>query len=175
MTMRGVVRGREGAAHFGWFALGAERFPCVLGAAGIGDAKVEGDSATPAGVLPLRRLLFRADRVAPPVWAGRAREPISREDGWCDDPHDGAYNRMVRLPHAGRAEQLWREDGLYDVVVALGWNDAPVVRGRGSAVFLHVAPPGDAPTEGCIGLALPVLLRVLAAGLSEIEVGGAAP
>ena len=82
---------------------------------------------------------------------------------------------MVRLPHAGRAEQLWREDGLYDVVVALGWNDAPVVRGRGSAVFLHVAPPGDAPTEGCIGLALPVLLRVLAAGLSEIEVGGAAP
>ncbi len=175
MTMLGVVRGREGAPHFGWFELGAERFPCALGAAGVSAAKIEGDSATPSGLLPLRRLLFRADRVAPPVWAGRAREPISREDGWCDDAHDRAYNRMVRLPHGGRAEQLWREDGLYDVVVALGWNDAPVVRGRGSAIFLHVAPPGDGPTAGCIGLALPALLCVLAAGLTEIEVRGATP
>lgn len=172
MSPRAVVCGREGASHLGWFALGAERFPCVLGAAGVSLAKHEGDGATPAGVLPLRRLLFRADRVAPPVWAGRAREPISRADGWCDDPDDGAYNRMVRLPHGARAERLWREDGLYDVVVALGWNDQPVVRGRGSAIFLHVAPPGDGPTEGCIALALPVMLRVLAAGVTEIEVGG---
>lgn len=172
MSARAIVCGREGARHFGWFAFGAERVPCALGAAGISAAKVEGDSATPAGVLPLRRLLFRADRVAPPVSALRAREPISRDDGWCDDPHDGAYNRMVRLPHEARAETLWREDGLYDVVASLGWNDAPVVRGRGSAIFLHVAPPGDGPTEGCIGLALPVLLRVLAGGLTEIEIVG---
>ena len=170
MSLRGIVGPREGAAHFGWLALGAECFPCALGAAGISAAKVEGDSATPAGVLPLRRLLFRADRVAPPVWAGRAREPISQQDAWCDDPHDRAYNCMVRLPHEGRAESLWREDGLYDVVVALGWNDAPVVRGRGSAIFLHVAPPAGGPTQGCIGLALPELLRVLAAGVTEIEV-----
>ena len=175
MSMRGVVSAREGARHFGWFAFGAERFPCALGEAGIGAAKSEGDGATPRGVLPLRRLLFRADRVAPPASALRGREPISRADGWCDDPGDPAYNRMVRLPHGGRAEQLWREDGLYDVVVALGWNDAPVVRGRGSAIFLHVAPPGDGPTAGCVGLALPVLLRVLAAGLTEIEARGSAP
>ena len=173
MTARAHVVGREGAPHLGWFVLGAERFPCALGAAGIRTDKVEGDGATPAGVLPLRRLLFRADRVAPPASGLRPREPISTSDGWCDDPNDAAYNRLVRLPHPGRAERLWREDGLYDVVVPLGWNDAPVIGGRGSAIFLHVAPPADAPTAGCIGLALPALLHVLAAGLAEIEVGPA--
>ncbi len=175
MTTRALVQAREGAAHFGWLELGGERFPCALGVAGIAPTKVEGDGATPAGILPFRRLLFRADRVAPPVSGLRPREPISLADGWCDDPNDPAYNRMVHLPHGARAERLWREDGLYDVVVVLGWNDAPVVRGRGSAIFLHVAPPGDGPTEGCIGLALPALQRVLTAGLTEIEVRGSAP
>ena len=167
---RARVERREGVPHGGWFTLGVDRFPCALGPAGISTGKGEGDGATPAGVLPLRRLLFRADRVAPPRSLLGGREPIARADGWCDDPDDRAYNRMVRLPHDARTEALWREDGLYDVLVVLGWNDAPVVRGRGSAIFLHVAPPGDGPTQGCIGLVLPALLRVLAAGLTEIEV-----
>ena len=167
---RARVERRDGVPHGGWFAFGAHRLPCALGQAGISAGKSEGDGATPAGVLPLRRLLFRADRAAPPRWPPGSREPIARTDGWCDDPDDRAYNRMVRLPSEGRAEALWRDDGLYDVLVVLGWNDAPVVRGRGSAIFLHVAPPDDGPTHGCIGLALPALLQVLASGLTEIEV-----
>ena len=167
---RARVERRDGVPHGGWFTLGAERFPCALGRAGINAGKSEGDGATPVGVLPLRRLLFRADRVAPPRWPAGGREPIAPADGWCDDPDDRDYNRIVRLPFDARAEALWRDDGLYDVLVVLGWNDAPVLRGRGSAIFLHVAPPGDGPTQGCIGLALSALLQVLAAGLTEVEV-----
>ncbi len=65
---------------------------------------------------------------------------------------------------------LWREDGLYDVVGVLGWNDAPVQRGRGSAIFLHVARPDFAPTEGCVALSLTDLRAVLEAGLAELRV-----
>ena len=57
---------------------------------------------------------------------------------------------------------LWREDGLYDLVVILGYNDDPPVAGRGSAIFLHVARPDYAPTQGCVALARPDLEAVLA-------------
>ena len=88
-------------------------------------------------------------------------EPIVPTDGWCDDAEQADYNRMIRLPHDGHYEELWRRDGLYDVVGVLGWNDAPVRRGRGSAIFLHVARSDYAPTEGCIALALSDLRQVL--------------
>jgi L,D-peptidoglycan transpeptidase YkuD (ErfK/YbiS/YcfS/YnhG family) len=98
------------------------------------------------------------------------REPLSPDDGWCDDPQHPDYNRMVRLPHEGRQERLWRADAVYDLVGVLGWNDNPVVRGSGSAIFLHVARPDYAPTDGCIALALPDLLALLKAGLEAIMV-----
>ena len=144
-------------------------FRAALGRSGVRVHKEEGDGATPVGLLPLRRVLYRADRVRAPDCTVPI-EPISEDDGWCDDPTHRDYNRMVRLPHDASCEELWRRDALYDVVGVLGWNDAPVVRGRGSAIFLHIASQGFGPTEGCIALALPDLLRVLAAGVSEIFV-----
>jgi L,D-peptidoglycan transpeptidase YkuD (ErfK/YbiS/YcfS/YnhG family) len=152
----------------GRFILGRDVHRCALGEAGIRPHKAEGDHATPAGLLPLRRVLYRADRVSLPK-AAVAREPIARTDGWCDDIGSPFYNTQIRLPTGASHETLWREDGLYDVIGVLGWNDAPVQRGRGSAIFLHVARPDFAPTEGCIALALPVLLRVLADGLTAIR------
>ncbi len=133
---------------------------CALGRGGVSSDKREGDGATPVGRLPLRRVLYRADRMEKPE-TGLPAAPIGPTDGWCDDPADPQYNRQVRLPHSGRAEALWREDGIYDVVVVLGWNDDPAVPGKGSAIFLHVARPDFAPTEGCVALALPDLLAFL--------------
>ncbi len=149
--------------------LGPLAWRCALGRGGIRTDKQEGDGATPVGVLPLRRVFYRADRVAPPA-CRLPVEPLSPADGWCDDPADAAYNKRVTLPHPARHETLWREDGLYDLVGVLGWNDAPVVRGRGSAIFLHLARPDLAPTEGCIALAERDLRAALAAGLTAIEV-----
>ena len=109
-------------------------FRAALGRGGVSSDKREGDGATPAGLLPLRRVFYRADRVRSPECVVPV-EPIAPTDGWCDDPSSADYNRMVRLPHEGSAEELWRQDGLYDLVGVLGWNDAPVQRDRGSAIF----------------------------------------
>jgi len=150
---------------------GPRVYRAALGRGSVRADKREGDGATPAGMLPLRRVLYRADRVRPPACAVPI-EPIAPDDGWCDDPALPEYNRMVRLPFAGSHEALWRADGVYDVIAVLGWNDAPVRPGRGSAIFLHVARPDYAPTDGCVALAMPDLLAVLAAGLEGLEVRG---
>jgi L,D-peptidoglycan transpeptidase YkuD (ErfK/YbiS/YcfS/YnhG family) len=146
-------------------------FRAALGRNGVRRDKHEGDGTTPAGLLPLRRLMYRADRVAPPECVVPS-EPIAPNDGWCDDVRQADYNRLIRLPHDGHYEELWRADDLYDMIGILGWNDAPVQRGRGSAIFIHLARPDYAPTEGCIALAMLDLRHLLASGLSEIMVIG---
>ena len=141
---------------------------CALGHGGVcdPDQKREGDGRTPAGEWPIRRVMWRPDRCAEPETA-LPTTPIDPRDGWCDDPADIAYNRPVRLPYPASAERMWRDDGVYDVVVELGYNDDPIVAGAGSAIFLHLARPSYPPTEGCIALAEPDLrdlLRLAKAG-----------
>lgn len=157
----------------GRLVLGGLVFRCALGKGGVRPAveKREGDGGTPAALMPLRRLLFRADRLSAPRCAVPV-EPIAESDGWCDDPGHPRYNRRVSLPFDASHERLWRDDHLYDLVGVLGWNDDPVERGRGSAIFLHLARPDYAPTEGCIALAERDLRAVLEAGLRGVEVLG---
>lgn len=144
-------------------------FRATLGRSGVRTEKQEGDGATPAGLLPLRRVLYRADRVRAPECAVPI-EPIAPTEGWCDDVAERDYNRPIRLPHDGHYEELWRQDALYNLVGVLGWNDAPIQRGRGSAIFLHVARPDYAPTDGCVALAEADLRQILNGGLQELLV-----
>ena len=137
------------------------QFACAIGRGGVRSNKREGDGATPAGRFPLRRVLYRPDRMAPPRTA-LPIAPLSPRDGWCDDPDHSLYNQALRLPHDARHEELWRADRVYDLIVILGHNDAPVVPGAGSAVFLHVARPDYAPTAGCVAVAAGDLLAILA-------------
>jgi L,D-peptidoglycan transpeptidase YkuD (ErfK/YbiS/YcfS/YnhG family) len=136
---------------------------CALGRAGIvaGADKREGDGVTPAGCWQFRRLLYRADRMEPPATA----LPLARiwpEDGWCDDLSHPEYNRQITRPFTASHESLWRDDELYDLIVVLGHNDNPPEPDLGSAIFLHVASPDYAATEGCIALAREDLLEVTA-------------
>lgn len=139
---------------------GGQAWRCAIGRGAARLDKREGDGATPAGCWPLRRVLYRADRLTAPETALPLAE-IGPRDGWCDDPADSRYNRPVALPCGARHEKLWRADRVYDLVVVLGHNDDPPVAGAGSAVFLHLARPGYAPTEGCVALALDDLLSFL--------------
>jgi L,D-peptidoglycan transpeptidase YkuD (ErfK/YbiS/YcfS/YnhG family) len=113
--------------------------------------KREGDGATPLGCYRLRRVLYRPDRGPEPETALPVRA-LRKDDGWCDDPDDPAYNRPVRLPYPASCEEMWRKDELYDIVVILDHNDSPPLAGAGSAIFLHCAKPGYPPTLGCVAL-----------------------
>lgn len=146
---------------------------CALGKGGVLPAseKLEGDGASPAGVWPVRRVWYRPDR-GPEPETGIPAIALRPSDGWCDAPGDARYNQWVPLPYPARHERLWREDGLYDLIVELGYNDDPPVTGKGSAIFLHVARPGYLPTEGCVALAegdLRAVLKRLQGG-SVIEI-----
>jgi L,D-peptidoglycan transpeptidase YkuD (ErfK/YbiS/YcfS/YnhG family) len=154
-----IVTALPGAV-VGTISCGGKTFRCALGSSGIHAAKSEGDGVTPAGRWPLRRVLYRPDRLAPPS-TPLPLSPIRPDDGWCDDPADPAYNRPVTLPHRSSAEAMWRADHLYDVVVVLGHNDDPIIPGAGSAIFLHLSRPAYEPTAGCVAVVLPDMIEIL--------------
>jgi len=134
--------------------------PAAIGRSSVRPLKREGDGGTPLGRFAIRLVLYRADRCARP----RTSLPVHAirdTDGWCDDPLDRSYNRLITLPSSRRAESLKRADHLYDLVLVLGYNDRPRVRGKGSAIFMHLARDGYTPTEGCIALSRRDLIAVL--------------
>jgi L,D-peptidoglycan transpeptidase YkuD (ErfK/YbiS/YcfS/YnhG family) len=155
-----VVQADSGDSSLAWAQLGSRRWRCTVGAGGVREDKVEGDAATPVGEFPLRRLYFRNDRLVLPKVALPAR-PIAEHDGWCDDPRSPAYNRLVHVPNEWSHEKMWREDGLYDLVVVVGYNDDPPEGEWGSAIFLHIAREDYAPTHGCVAFARDDLMELV--------------
>jgi L,D-peptidoglycan transpeptidase YkuD (ErfK/YbiS/YcfS/YnhG family) len=155
-----TVQADSADSSLGWASLGEKRWRCAVGAGGVREDKVEGDAATPVGEFPLRRIYFRNDRLVLPKVQLPAR-PIGEHDGWCDDPRSPAYNRLVRIPNEWSHEKMWREDGLYDVVVVVGYNDDPPEGEWGSAIFLHIARDDMSPTQGCVAFARADLLELL--------------
>jgi L,D-peptidoglycan transpeptidase YkuD (ErfK/YbiS/YcfS/YnhG family) len=133
--------------------IGEHTFRCALGPAGLIKNKREGDGATPVGRFPFRQMFYRADRIEAPPACGLPVRAIQSADGWCDDPEDPMYNRLITLPYSAHHEVLWRNDHLYDLMVTIGYNDDPVKPGAGSAIFMHVAKTDYSATSGCIALA----------------------
>lgn len=159
MTRFRAIHVANGAHRFSGPGIAAR---CALGRGGVLAAKREGDGASPAGIWPLRRVLYRPDRQTAPDSA-LPSSPIARADGWCDAPADPAYNRPVMLPYHASCERMWRDDDLYDLVIVLGHNDNPPVPGAGSCIFLHLARLDFSPTEGCVAVAPETMELVLKA------------
>jgi len=160
-----TVRPRPGRPSQGLLHWAGTTFVCALGRGGISALKREGDGATPLATMRLLHGFFRAGRAAAPrapVMASPLRfRRIGPGDGWCDAPGDRNYNRPVRLPYGASCEAMARPDRLYDCVVVLDWNIRPRRRGRGSAIFLHIAREGFAPTEGCVAVSPRVMARLV--------------
>jgi L,D-peptidoglycan transpeptidase YkuD (ErfK/YbiS/YcfS/YnhG family) len=154
------VRRRAGAATRGWMSAAGRTIPVALGRSGIKANKFEGDGATPRGRFRLVRLWWRGDRLARPRTRLPVR-PITANDGWCEDPRDRNYNRRVAVPDGSPADRLARADALYDLIIELSHNTRPRIANRGSAVFIHIARPGFAPTAGCVALTKPELRRLI--------------
>jgi len=132
----------------------------ALGRGGIKADKREGDGATPAGRFHPVRLWWRADRLPRPQTPLPIRA-IGRNDAWCEDPTDRRYNRAFHRSANEPGDRLRRADNLYDLIVEIDHNSRPRAAGRGSAVFIHVARPGFAPTAGCVALDRDHLLRLV--------------
>src|SRR5262245_784607 len=128
--------------HRGLVRCGALALQCALGRSGVARMKREGDGATPAGSLKLLSLIVRPDRMRP-----RSAVPmrvLRKDDGWCEAPRHGSYNRPIRLPPSAGHDSRCRDDHLYDVIGVLDGNTSPPVSAGGSATFLHLAPPAIA-------------------------------
>lgn len=145
------VGARPGRRSRGLLRIGPLLMPVALGRSGIRADKREGDGGTPRGRFHPVRLWWRADRLARPQTLLPVRR-ISRNQAWCEDASDRRYNRPFARSASEPGDRLWRDDGLYDLVVEIDHNVRPRVAGRGSAVFVHVARPGFTPTAGCIAL-----------------------
>jgi L,D-peptidoglycan transpeptidase YkuD (ErfK/YbiS/YcfS/YnhG family) len=149
-----------GPAHAGRLIAGDLVLPCALGRSALSSNKREGDGATPRGRRRLVFFFFRPGRVSRAGVSIPARA-LRPQDLWCDDAASPLYNRFLRGRTRFSHEALWRDDALYDVIGVLDYNLRPIVRGRGSAIFFHLAQSDLAPTAGCVALRPRDMARLL--------------
>ena len=136
------------------------KFKCALGKAGIGWKKREGDNVTPTGTFKIVKIYYRSDRIKKISSKFRAIE-ITKNMGWCDDPNSKNYNQLINLPSKYNHEKLFKKNNIYDLIIVLNYNMKPVIKNKGSAIFIHVAKKNYQPTQGCISLKKNDLLKLL--------------
>ena len=136
------------------------KFKCALGRAGIGKKREEGDNITPKGSYKLLKLFYRSDRM-PNFKTVLKKKKINKKMGWCDDVNNKNYNKLINLPSSFSHEKLFRKDNIYDLIIPINYNTKKIVKGKGSAIFLHVAKKNYEPTRGCIALKKKDLILLL--------------
>ena len=127
------------------------RIKCAIGKRGITDKKVEGDNKTPAGVFRFDSLFYRKDRLKK-IKSKLPKKIIKKNMGWCDDTRSKYYNKLIRFPFILSAEKLWLNENIYDILLVINYNTKPVIKKKGSAIFLHIAKKNYKPTRGCIAI-----------------------
>lgn len=124
---------------------------CVVGKRGIGKKLKEGDKITPKGKFNVKFILYRKDRIS--YLASRiSKYVIKKNMGWCDDPRSKDYNKLIKFPFKYSAEKLYRKDNIYDIILVLNYNSKPIIRNKGSAIFIHVASKNYRFTKGCVAV-----------------------
>ena len=136
------------------------KLKCSVGKSGITSFKKEGDLTTPKGIFGLDKLYYRKDRIKL-VKCKVKKKIIKKKMGWCDDSRSKKYNKEINFPFKYRAEKLYRKDNIYDLFINIKYNFWPVVKGKGSAIFLHIADKKYKPTKGCIALSKKDFLKIL--------------
>ncbi|PHX88588.1 MAG: transpeptidase [Pelagibacteraceae bacterium] len=136
------------------------KFRCSLGKNGIANKKKEGDGITPTGIFRLTKVFYREDRVKN-IKAKIKKVKIKKNMGWCDDSKSKFYNKLVKIPSKFGHEKLYRKDNIYNIVVVLDYNMNPVMKNKGSAIFIHVAKKNYTTTQGCLGLQQKDLIKLI--------------
>jgi len=81
--------------------------------------------------------------------------------GWCDDPLSKDYNKLIKIPSEYSYEKLYKKDNVYDIILVLNYNMNPVVKNKGSAIFIHVTKANYKKTEGCVAIKKVHLLKII--------------
>ena len=81
--------------------------------------------------------------------------------GWCDDPKSKYYNKLVRLPFKYSAESFFRKDNIYDIILVLSFNTSPILKGKGSAIFIHIAKKKYKKTLGCVAVSKQDIKKII--------------
>ena len=136
------------------------KFKCCVGRNGSTKYKREGDKKTPKGSFQLEYLYFRKDRLEKPLTSLKCFE-IKENMGWCNDPLSKNYNRLVKLPSHYSFEKLYRKENIYDIILVLNYNMHPIIRNKGSAIFIHISRKNYKKTEGCVALKKNDLLNII--------------
>jgi len=127
------------------------RLRCAIGKRGITSKKLEGDKKTPKGEFNLKYILYRKDRIFN-IKTKLKKIIIKKNMGWCDDPSSIQYNKIINYPYKHSSEKLWRKENVYDIIIVIDYNLNPIVKNKGSAIFLHIAKRKYKPTNGCIAV-----------------------
>ena len=127
------------------------KFKCAFGKRGIGKKKKEGDKITPTGTYKIFKIYYRKDRLKKINSKIKLHE-INKNFAWCDDPLSKKYNQLIKLPTKYRHEKLYRKDNIYDLILVLTYNMKPIIKNKGSAIFIHIAKKDYKSTAGCIAL-----------------------
>jgi L,D-peptidoglycan transpeptidase YkuD (ErfK/YbiS/YcfS/YnhG family) len=133
---------------------------CSIGKRGIGYKKKEGDLITPKGRYRIKYILYRKDRIKR-IQTKIKKIIIKKNMGWCDDPNSKLYNKLIKLPSTFSCEKLYRKENVYDIILVLNYNMKPVIKHKGSAIFIHVSKSNYKKTEGCVALRKIHLLKIL--------------
>ena len=136
------------------------KLKCCFGKSGKKKIKKEGDLATPKGKFGLGVLYYRKDRIKLPK-CKLNRRIIKKNMGWCDDSKSNKYNREIKLPSKFSAEKLYRKDIIYDAFIIIKYNFKPVIKKKGSAIFLHIAKKNYTPTQGCVAISKKDFIKIL--------------
>lgn len=133
---------------------------CAVGKRGIGLKRKEGDLITPRGRYKIKFILYRKDRVKR-INSKIKKVVIKKNLGWCDDPKSKQYNKLVKLSSKFNCEKLYKKENIYDIILVLNYNMNPVIKNKGSAIFIHIAKKNYKRTEGCIAVKKVHLLKIL--------------
>ena len=136
------------------------KLKCSIGKSGIISSKKEGDLATPKGTFKLGTLYYRRDKNKG-IQCKIKKIIIKKKMGWCNDIRSKKYNQEISFPFKYRAEKLYRKDKIYDLFISIKYNFNPTIKGKGSAIFLHIADSKYKPTEGCIAISKNDFLKIL--------------
>ena len=136
------------------------KFRCALGKAGIKKKEKEGDNVTPKGIFKITSVYYRPDRIKNIITIIK-KIKIKKNMGWCDDPDSHFYNQQISIPNKFNHEKLYRNDNLYDLILVLNYNTNPIIKNKGSAIFVHIAKKNYKKTKGCIALKKKNLIELI--------------